>query len=74
VFALLVEASLIGLPTPHISVPEGTSVFRMGARVHTHVISSLPGPVFPVSRLPATACSGSVPGLPLRSTGLVSHN
>jgi hypothetical protein len=24
VFALLVEASLIGLPTPHISVPEGT--------------------------------------------------
>jgi hypothetical protein len=44
-------------------------VFGMGARVPTQVISSL----VPALRLPALAYSGSVPGLPPRSTEPVSH-
>ena len=48
---------------------EGTSVFGMGARVPTQVISSL----VPASRLPVTLGSGTVWGLPPRHTGLVSH-
>jgi hypothetical protein len=46
---------------------QDTGVFGMGARVlppPPHVVSSL----VPALRLPAVACSGSVPGLPPRST------